>query len=93
MAIKKRPPFWAIAVIAVVLLAIELGLRFTPPDTEHWHYALHRFYYLAIITGATDDDVVPVRMAALRALAIIGDPELASVPGFLRAFECRHRGG
>ena len=52
VAVKKRPPFWAIAVIAVVLLAIELGLRFTPPDTEHWHYALHRFYYLAIITGA-----------------------------------------
>ena len=52
MVIKKRQPLWAIAVIAVVLLAIELGLGLTPPDTEHWHYALHRFYYLAIITGA-----------------------------------------
>jgi len=52
LAIKNHSRFWAIVVIAAVLLAIELGLRFTPPDTEHWHYALHRFYYLAIITGA-----------------------------------------
>jgi signal transduction histidine kinase len=52
LAIKRHPAVWAIVVIAAVLLGIELGLRFTPPDTEHWHYALHRFYYLAIITGA-----------------------------------------
>jgi len=52
LALKNHSRFWAIVVIVAVLVAIELGLRLTPPDTEHWHYALHRFYYLAIITGA-----------------------------------------
>ena len=52
MSTNKRAHLWASIVIAAVLLSIELGLRLTPPETEHWHYTLHRFYYLAIITGA-----------------------------------------
>jgi signal transduction histidine kinase len=52
LAIKKFPHFWAVVIIATVIASIEIGLRLTPPDTEHWHYALHRLYYLAIITGA-----------------------------------------
>jgi two-component system, NtrC family, sensor histidine kinase HydH len=40
-----------IAAIAIFLISIEVCLRFTPPGLEHWHYAFHRLYYLAIIGG------------------------------------------
>jgi two-component system sensor histidine kinase HydH len=41
---------WACA-IGFVILLIEVALRFTPDALEHWHYALHRLYYLPIITA------------------------------------------
>jgi two-component system sensor histidine kinase HydH len=41
---------WA-CVIGFVILLIEVALRFTPDALEHWHYALHRLYYLPIITA------------------------------------------
>jgi two-component system sensor histidine kinase HydH len=37
--------------IAGSILLIELALRFTPEGLEHWIYALHRLYYLPIITA------------------------------------------
>ena len=37
--------------VAAALLLIELALRFTPEGLEHWIYALHRLYYLPIITA------------------------------------------
>lgn len=37
--------------IGLFLLAIDLAVRFTPPGFEHWHYVLHRLYYLAIIAA------------------------------------------
>lgn len=40
-----------IAGVAAALLLIELALRFTPEGLEHWIYALHRLYYLPIITA------------------------------------------
>jgi two-component system, NtrC family, sensor histidine kinase HydH len=52
LAVTKNSRFWAIVAIAVLLAAIEIGLRLTPPGMEHWYYALHRLYYLAVITGA-----------------------------------------
>lgn len=35
--------------IALAILAIDVGLRFTPDALEHWIYAFHRLYYLPII--------------------------------------------
>ena len=52
MAITKNSRFWGVLAIAVLLAAIEIGLRLTPPGMEHWYYALHRLYYIAVITGA-----------------------------------------
>lgn len=40
-----------IAGVAAALFLIELALRFTPEGLEHWIYALHRLYYLPIITA------------------------------------------
>lgn len=40
-----------LAVIAAAILLNELALRFTPDALEHWHYALHRLYYLPIISA------------------------------------------
>jgi two-component system sensor histidine kinase HydH len=37
--------------IAVGVLAIDISVRFTPEGLEHWHYVLHRLYYLAIISA------------------------------------------
>jgi two-component system, NtrC family, sensor histidine kinase HydH len=37
--------------IAVGLVAIDIAVRFTPEGLEHWHYVLHRLYYLAIISA------------------------------------------
>jgi two-component system sensor histidine kinase HydH len=37
--------------IAVVLAGIELAMRFIPQPLEHWHYAVHRLYYLPIIVA------------------------------------------
>lgn len=46
-----RHSFHRAAAITGFLLLIELCLRFTPAGSEHWHYAFHRLYYLAIIGG------------------------------------------
>ncbi len=52
MAVTKNSRVWGTAAIVAFLVAIEVGARATPPEMEHWHYALHRLYYLAIIAGA-----------------------------------------
>jgi len=52
LAVTNHSRLWGIAAISAFLGAIELGSRLTPPDMEHWHYALHRLYYLPIIAGA-----------------------------------------
>lgn len=41
---------WLAGTAATILL-IEIALRFTPEGLEHWHYALHRLYYLPIISA------------------------------------------
>jgi two-component system sensor histidine kinase HydH len=52
LAVTKHSRLWGIIAISAFLFAIELGARLTPAGMEHWHYAFHRLYYLAIITGA-----------------------------------------
>jgi signal transduction histidine kinase len=47
--LNGRAAGYRLAALALFLIAIELAVRLTPLGMEHWHYALHRLYYPAII--------------------------------------------
>lgn len=42
---------WHASVILLFIAAVDLSVRFTPIALEHWHYVLHRLYYLAIVAA------------------------------------------
>jgi two-component system, NtrC family, sensor histidine kinase HydH len=48
--LERRQIYWSLAIVAIIVL-IDAAQWITPSSLVHWHYALHRLYYLPIVTS------------------------------------------